>query len=43
LHELGPDADALDAALDSIEERIRRVMREPLTRDELAELVQGAW
>jgi maleylacetate reductase len=43
LGELGPDADALDAALDSIEERIRRVMREPLTRDELAELVQGAW
>jgi maleylacetate reductase len=43
LGELDPDAAGLDAALDSIHERIRRVMRSPLSRDELAELVQNAW
>jgi maleylacetate reductase len=40
---LGPDRAGLDAALDTIHKRLQGAMRNPLSRDELAELVQNAW
>ncbi len=43
LSELGGDRSRLDAALDTIAGRVQDVMREPLTREELAELVESAW
>jgi maleylacetate reductase len=43
LGDLKPDRAALDAAVDAIEARVARVMREPLTRDELTRLVESAW
>ena len=43
LADLRADRDALDATLDSIHARLERAMREPLSRQELAELVENAW
>jgi len=43
LADLDPNRDALDAALDSIHGRLENAMREPLSREELAELVENAW
>lgn len=42
LGELGGDRSRLDAALDAVHARIS-AMRDPPTRDELAELVEAAW
>jgi len=42
LGELGGDRSRLDAALDTVHARIS-AMRDPLTREELAELVEAAW
>lgn len=43
LAELEPDRSGLDAALDTIHERVKRVMGDPLSREDLAELVETAW
>jgi alcohol dehydrogenase class IV len=43
LGDLNPDRSRLDQVLDTIHTRIKGAMREPLTRQELAELVENAW
>ncbi len=42
LGDLNPDRSRLEAVLDSIHARITAAMRDPLTREELAEMVEGA-
>ncbi len=43
LADLHPDGGALDSALDAIHGRLQHAMGDPLSRAELAELVDNAW
>jgi alcohol dehydrogenase class IV len=43
LGDLDPDRSHLDSALDAIMGRLEAVMRDPLSREELAELVDSSW
>ncbi|MGI9020640.1 MAG: iron-containing alcohol dehydrogenase [Solirubrobacterales bacterium] len=43
LADLDPDRSGLDGVLDSVHARIEGAMRDPLSREALADLVQAAW